>query len=473
MSESFESKSRRADAWKELPKSMERLIDGPLLRQQVAGQRLGESILRMSEPLVRDFLEIQDLIEQRKLKAIEFDDYVGAIPVDAANSANLRSLAREMAVNMPPANTLAAVYKTTSAIPIALRESMSAIFSDNVRERQRTVALAAFNEIHYFSNAYAEDMYARSVVHQLMNGHAKEATMVNSLKMQDVMWNKILAHRRPRISHIAEWIEGAHGAFTSTFKEFQAYIATLQDTTDQSGADSDVFQEIQLMLKQGYSISNASSEMQALDRSMRYTIDANHGRDGVAEDETGRTLCAIHVGAEGHGLQFELDGRTGALLIPGTMVPLTILVRADNAMSFTKKVHTLVRDTLTDKHFEKRTPDIAQGVEDNAISQPEDTKTTETRYAGRMLRNVSGAQLIETVRKMNRSFLQSQGTSPDLLDQEAEPRLRQKGSHAIVYCAATNRIAPVPVHPAAIPIGTLRNILRLLHLTPEEVAAKL
>ena len=84
----------------------------------------------------------------------------------------------------------------------------------------------------------------------------------------------------------------------------------------------------------------------------------------------------------------------------------------------------------------------------------------------RLPRDVAGSDLIDTIRRMNRAFLQAKGITGQELDKQSDPHIRQKGSHATIYCAETGRIAPVPMHSMALPIKTFRNILRILKLDP-------
>lgn len=436
---------------------MVRFIESPLFKQKVGEGSFGDALLKLSEPLARELLEIQELIENRHLKSIDFDEYMQTIPQDNVVYAEIHALAKKLAVSIQPANTLMAAFKQTSPYTITLRDSMSDTYDPNVSERQRTIAMALLNEVVRFNRAYTEMVYARSAVHQLLQKLTNETKIVGAIKMQEPMWKKLLHDRRPRTNAIADWIEVSAGGFTETYREFMRSIST--DSIE--SPSSRTFEQIRSMLDSGHRIVPASTQLDAAGGVLRLSIEPVP--EDPQSDTRVETVAVIRIHSDKGQLHFFIDTDSGELYVPGTSVPLGVILPEKLAQNFTKKVYLSIFEAMERGGIERPAP-VAQ-----TRPEREDDTETEVRRPGRLLRDISGSQFIDILRRMNRSYLLTKGADSETLEKESEPRLRQKGSHAIVYCAATGRIAPVPVHSTALPIGTLRNVLRILQLSPEDI----
>jgi predicted RNA binding protein YcfA (HicA-like mRNA interferase family) len=475
MQESIEHRSR-ASIWNDIPKPVSRFLESNFFKQRVGDVQLKTAVLDLSEPLTKELLEIDRLIQQ---KEIAFDDsslYLDTIPRTEMSHIKRMNLVGEMTRNTEVPKTYTSIVKALSPLYAAFLETQRQVFFDGkATTNQQTLAQGIYNELFLLLNAYIETQYLRSTRAQIESGSIKEGNVVNTFRMQELLWRKLSPMRWPSLSATADFIDNADGSFVSTLKAIEqyqlpathgadVYLRNVQNAVQEGIPKQPLFTHIQ----------TATGILQCEILSDTAISDIN-GRIGEKPRLLGHVrICALPPSATGYysetkarGIILIVEGVQGHLTIPFTMFSrLDSLIKSDSALSLRESCLTLLSEAISGEYVigkpvpldmeVKTPPDAAKEDLIESVTQ----KTLETRIP----RDMSGEELISIIRRLNRAFLKDKVTDEERLEAEAEPRLRQKGSHATVFCAETNRIAPVPMNSTDLPIGTLKNILRLLHV---------
>ena len=490
MGSSGETLDSADSIWKELPKPMTRLLRDELFTQKVDGKSIGESIVKMGAPLVTDNIEIRELIRDHSIEPKNYNEYVLSSPEFEAIHLQIFQLAADAAKNKEFPRTFAQLTKSISTLMMGnLMMPFSAAFRGGSLRRQSAMECIG-NMLFNFIAAYGEAQYIRSALSQMHDHKDREMVIANTLRQTDSLLRGVSIGIRPHLKEIAHCIDFSKGTFAQTL---DAVSHTDTSILAHEGDAKEILLDLQQKVLSGYVPRKTYSQVATSDGFLQYEILP------VPLDKPIPMFCSLpeHIAyvrfnmvPQGHGGYYSppwyeateenkvgtylfISGINGKLTIPGTQGHTPVQVVLTDSVANAWDLHAL---SLGHEAFigsfaiGKPVPDISSERTTMLPASEAEAREAVVEKEGsfRIPRDMTGADFIGAMRRMNRMYLQEKGISGNDLERQSDPNIRQKGSHATIYCAQTDWIAPVPVHASALPIGTLRNVLRILQLDPAE-----
>jgi len=463
-------------SWARLPKVCFRLLRAePLSLPITGGMTVGEKLLAGSAPLLQDVLEIYGLLAARSIKLDEYAKYVESSPHFPANYKCMRDIALELAKKHPAQTASAATKRIVPLLQVfhTLSRSIPALL-------QRDAMVGTFaNVILQFALLYAELLYMGSAAIQILAQGKDETMVASTIRAAGIHSGKIVPSMFDSLPKLWHFIDEADGTLAQTLRA----MATVAARTDIGPTDRlPYLRECALA---GFTPQNcyvrlpgAAGPLQCViaplsaEESDKILAGIPHGictmHFTVVPSEHGGFFPMRQLRSENVATTFILCGITGRLIVPFSYgVPLDLFIPEQAAAA----LYSLAREVSFEAfsgEFRIATKVPVQGEQPiPVLLEPAIIKERVGR-AVHLPVDLKGATFIEAIRSMNRAFFVERGFSGAELEEKANPRLRQSGSHVTVYCAVTDRITPVSVHSSAMPIGTLRSALKLLRLEPAQ-----
>ncbi len=476
------------ELWNELPKPFAPALHDGVFREKIGQTTVGDKLVEDSAPFIRDAKEVDALVQRRQIEPENYTDYIFSSP-EFMGAARAAFRTGESAVRLTPVpqNILQATRIATQLNDkiLAAIQSSGPRGSGSVRHLSQVVG--------FFSMAFIESLYLRTAMSQLRAvPSAKEAGIINQMRSAEVYFRKS-SSLSPRLGAIASYLEYAKGDYFRTLRMMSGHAGALLQSADDS---AESLHHMQQEVLSGNASDRAYSQTVTPDGVIQITVEPLSEDEASYEfqNELPRMLASVRVnivpaGHEGYfaaepvapgapvlsGTHLYISGEKGRLEICGSCSTSigTVLSNAASALISTH-VLSLAHESFTrDYHVGKPVPMDAEpaAVEQLPVVdvlQPKEgeIESQQNEVTFRLPRDMRGDDLVAAIGRMNRSFLRDAGVSGEELDRRSDPFIRQKGSHATIYCVETDRIAPVPLHSKALPIGTLRSILKMLKIDP-------
>jgi hypothetical protein len=447
--------------------------------QLIGGRSVADLLGDVCKPLIIDSLELAQLIRDRHIKPELSDSYGESsfLLHDAGKIVRMYAFAaaRRRSVD----KSLSAVTKTLTRLEEAHREAYGFQLLRGTYEA-RLCAQTMISIESVFFKAYATALYMRTAFAKLLE-QGNESGIAQQLMSAHSYWRTRLQHHSPNISCIGDIFTGVdkwlpeilRGLKTASFSVSPptSHLVELHEMYEAGVAPVDSY--VQLPTQHGLlqcRISPLGPEWRSVEYSGNPKCLAKVQFLKVPLEHSGYykgPICTIDGQEYQDGLIMILRD-TGTLCISANLVPLDVILPSEIAKYLETQMIQLAYEASTGSYETGMiTPDVPPTtvttfVPEHIESDPEDDDT----FTAKLPRDMRGAKLVAAIRSMNRTFYRDQGLSGMELDAQAEPLLRQKGSHATIFCAETNRIATVPVHSVALRVGTLKNVLRTLRLEP-------
>jgi hypothetical protein len=491
MIESLSGKRNSQETWNELPKPFARALQADIFREKIGRTTVGEQLVDESAPFIRDIKEVNALVRRREIEPENYNEYIFSSPEFMKTAFAAFKTAEAAAKNTTvPKN----IIQATRAATQLQDKLMAAIHAPSSQAGETAEAMS--NIAGYFSAAYIESLYLRTAMAQLRaTPSSKESGLLNQMRSAEVLFQK-KSSISPRLRSIATFMECAKGRFFETLRVVNDNAAALA----QSGEDRiESLHDMQQRVLSGQVPSPAYSQTVTPLGVIQVVIQPPNEKEREEEyaeelfNDLPRILATVRIniapaGQTGYfkadpvapdsdmpsGAYFYISGEKGRLEISGASSTSlnTLLLSDTTAELINTHILSLAHESFTGNYrIGSAIPDSAEADAVMQASLPElsgsEAASTEHEETGsRLPRDMRGEDIIATIGRMNRAFLRDKGLSGEELDRQSDPFIRQKGSHATIYCAETDRIAPVPIHARALPVGTLRSILRILNIDP-------
>ena len=469
--DTMRSSTSPGGSWDALPKQCTELFRSEPFSIPLNGVPLGETLLRAYVPLLADVIEVIALLRERSISLCEYGAYVESSPSYEPALAALREITLEFVRKQPPPVSMAAITSKLSAL---LRGILS-VYQRASRQNASAEAVTFGFIVTKFSVYYAEMLYLQSTASHVFAGK-HERSIEASIRAAG-MHLGLQTFGPGSLKQLWRFIGDAGGRFAQDLRCINAVGSVVCDGMQ------DRMPQLREWVLSGCSPQRCYAQLRTPAGHLQCTVELV--REECREPFMGVPgyIVAVRFNSipQGHsgffraplksgsieGTWFFLSGLTGELIASQSVsTPLELLIPRRQACLLYSLVQELAHEAFTGEF--KIGARVPEGEVQPAVATPApEPAREEKRFSTANLpRNVKRENFIRVLKAMNRKILVECGFSGDDLEKKAEPRLRQKGSHATVYFAGTDRIVTVPMHTTEFPIWELRSKLDALGIDP-------